>query len=53
MTSRKLITGADERSSLDMRSTVVAVLAAILEKLEVTPKYIIAKRGITSSGITT
>ncbi|KAK7181867.1 hypothetical protein DPSP01_009467 [Paraphaeosphaeria sporulosa] len=53
MTSRKLITGADERSSLDIGSTVAAVLVAFLTKLKATPRYIIAKGGITSSDMAT
>ncbi|KAL1612852.1 hypothetical protein SLS60_001082 [Paraconiothyrium brasiliense] len=53
MTSRKLITGADERSSLDIGSTVAAVLVDFLTKLNATPKYVIAKGGITSSDMAT
>lgn len=53
MTSRKLITGADERSSLDIGSTVAAVLVDFLTKLKATPRYVIAKGGITSSDMAT
>ncbi|KAF2450613.1 hypothetical protein P171DRAFT_451112 [Karstenula rhodostoma CBS 690.94] len=53
MTSRKLITGADEHSSLEIGSTVAAVLVAFLKKLKATPRYIIAKGGITSSDMAT
>lgn len=53
MTSRKLITGADERSSLDIGSTVAAVLVAFLTKLKAEPRYIISKGGITSSDMAT
>lgn len=53
MTSRDLITGADERSSLDIGSVVAAALVAFLERLEVKPRYLIAKGGITSSDMAT
>lgn len=53
MTSRELITGADERSSLDIGSIVAAVLVSFLQKLKATPRYVIAKGGITSSDMAT
>ena len=53
MTSRDLITGADERSSLDIGSVVAAALVSFLEQLEVKPRYLIAKGGITSSDMAT
>ncbi|KAJ8113274.1 hypothetical protein OPT61_g4565 [Boeremia exigua] len=53
MTSRDLITGADERSSLDIGSVVAAALVTFLERLEVKPRYLIAKGGITSSDMAT
>lgn len=53
MTSRKLITGADERSSLDIGSVVAAALVSFLERLDVKPRYVIAKGGITSSDMAT
>ena len=53
MTSRDLITGADERSSLDIGSVVAAALVTFLEQLEVKPRYLIAKGGITSSDMAT
>ena len=49
MTSRKLITGSDERSSLDIGSTVAKTLVSFVERLDSRPRYIIAKGGITSS----
>lgn len=49
MTSRKLITGSDERSSLDIGSTVAKTLVSFVERLNSRPRYIIAKGGITSS----
>lgn len=53
MTSRDLITGADERSSLDIGSTVAAALVAFLIQLKAKPRYVIAKGGITSSDMAT
>ncbi|KAF1355992.1 hypothetical protein EJ07DRAFT_167836 [Lizonia empirigonia] len=53
MTSRNLITGADERSSLDIGSVVAAALVTFLERLETKPRYLIAKGGITSSDMAT
>lgn len=53
MTSRDLITGADERSSLDIGSVVAAALVTFLERLEIKPRYLIAKGGITSSDMAT
>lgn len=53
MTSRDLITGADERSSLNIGSVVAAALVTFLEKLKIKPRYLIAKGGITSSDMAT
>ncbi|KAF2246994.1 hypothetical protein BU26DRAFT_551868 [Trematosphaeria pertusa] len=53
MTSRKLITRANERSSLDIGSTVAAALVSFLTRLETRPRFIIAKGGITSSDMAT
>ena len=49
MTSRKLITGHDEKSSLEIGSAVATALVDFLRLLEPRPRYIIAKGGITSS----
>ncbi|KAF4960756.1 hypothetical protein FSARC_10385 [Fusarium sarcochroum] len=49
MTSRSLIKGSDASSSLDIGSQVAKALVQLLEKVEVRPRYIIAKGGITSS----
>ena len=49
MTSRKLITGHDEKSSLEIGSAVATALVDLLRHLEPRPRYIIAKGGITSS----
>lgn len=53
MTSRKLITGSDALSSLNIGSTVAAALVRVVENLKVRPRYIIAKGGITSSDAAT
>ncbi|GLI79638.1 hypothetical protein PoHVEF18_007977 [Penicillium ochrochloron] len=53
MTSRKLITGADELSSLKIGSVVAEALVSVLQQIEVRPRYIIAKGGITSSDAAT
>ncbi|KAJ5226335.1 hypothetical protein N7468_007560 [Penicillium chermesinum] len=53
MTSRKLITGADELSSLKIGSVVAEALVGVLQRIEVRPRYIIAKGGITSSDAAT
>jgi hypothetical protein len=43
MTSRKLITGADELSSLKIGSVVAEALVSVLQQIDVRPRYIIAK----------
>ncbi|KAH7394293.1 hypothetical protein BKA66DRAFT_455958 [Pyrenochaeta sp. MPI-SDFR-AT-0127] len=53
MTSRQVITGADERSSLDIGSVVAAALVSFLTRLDIKPRYVIAKGGITSSDMAT
>ncbi|OQE23908.1 hypothetical protein PENSTE_c008G00799 [Penicillium steckii] len=53
MTSRKLITGDDELSSLKIGSAVAEALVSVLQRIEVRPRYIIAKGGITSSDAAT
>ncbi|KAF2732662.1 hypothetical protein EJ04DRAFT_513722 [Polyplosphaeria fusca] len=53
MTSRKLITGADEAKSLDIGSTVASTLVSFLTLLNAKPRYVIAKGGITSSDMAT
>ncbi|KAJ5682735.1 hypothetical protein N7462_005900 [Penicillium macrosclerotiorum] len=53
MTSRKLITGADELSSLQIGSVVADALVSVLQRIEVRPRYIVAKGGITSSDAAT
>lgn len=46
MTSRKLVTGEDELSSLAIGSKVAGVLVDILQSIQVRPRYIIAKASI-------
>ena len=53
MTSRELIVGEDEAKSLDIGSVVASSLVSFLERLEERPRYVIAKGGITSSGMAT
>ncbi|PLB48139.1 hypothetical protein P170DRAFT_410797 [Aspergillus steynii IBT 23096] len=53
MTSRKLITGGDELASLKIGSKVAEALVDVLRKVEVRPRYVIAKGGITSSDAAT
>lgn len=43
MTSRDLVTGDDELSSLAIGTTVAEALVRILHGIEVRPRYIIAK----------
>ncbi|KAJ9610310.1 hypothetical protein H2200_005087 [Cladophialophora chaetospira] len=49
MTSRKLISGSDERTSLDIGTVVANALVLCLRSLIPRPRYVIAKGGITSS----
>jgi len=53
MTSRDLITGKDERESLDIGSVVARSLVRFLQDLKTRPRYVIAKGGITSSDMAT
>lgn len=52
-TSRKLITGADAARSLDIGRQVSDALVALVQRLEVRPRFLIAKGGITSSDLAT
>ncbi|TXG35405.1 four-carbon acid sugar kinase family protein [Seonamhaeicola maritimus] len=47
-TSRKLVTGADTSSTINIASTISKALVGIVNGLSVRPKYLIAKGGITS-----
>ncbi|KAK1996521.1 hypothetical protein LX36DRAFT_658492 [Colletotrichum falcatum] len=53
MTSRKLIKGDDAISSLQIGSRVARALVQLVEKIDVRPRYLIAKGGITSSDAAT
>ncbi|KHN94233.1 ketose-bisphosphate aldolase class-II family protein [Metarhizium album ARSEF 1941] len=49
MTSRTLVKGPDALSSLNIASQVAMALVQLMELIDVHPRYIIAKGGITSS----
>ncbi|KAF1981797.1 hypothetical protein K402DRAFT_398192 [Aulographum hederae CBS 113979] len=53
MTSRNLITGKDGLESLNIGSVVAKALVSIVENIDVRPRYLIAKGGITSSDAAT
>ncbi|KAL2838896.1 hypothetical protein BJY01DRAFT_250756 [Aspergillus pseudoustus] len=53
MTSRGLVTGSDELESLAIGGRVAEALVRVLEGVEVRPRFIIAKGGITSSDAAT
>jgi uncharacterized protein YgbK (DUF1537 family) len=53
MTSRELVVGDDAISSLNIGSLVAATLVRIVQSIDVRPRYVIAKGGITSSDIAT
>lgn len=53
MTSRKLITGKSASESLAINYEVSSALVAIVRRITVQPRFIIAKGGITSSDIAT
>ncbi|KAL3467456.1 hypothetical protein BJX64DRAFT_142914 [Aspergillus heterothallicus] len=53
MTSRRLVTGGDELESLAIGGRVAEALVRVLEGVEVQPRFIIAKGGITSSDAAT
>lgn len=53
MTSRSLVKGDDGLSSLSIGSKVAKALVRLLEEIDVRPRYIIAKGGITSSDTAT
>lgn len=53
MTSRDLITGSDGTSSLDIGTVIADALVSFLTQLDIKPRYVIAKGGITSSDLAT
>lgn len=52
-TSRQLITGSDGRASLDLGKTISQSLVDVILGLNLRPRYLIAKGGITASDIAT
>lgn len=52
-TSRNLITGNDSASNLRIGNSISATLVEMINRLEVRPRYLIAKGGITSSDVAT
>ena len=52
-TSREVIQGIDGRQSLEINRLVSASLIEIVQHLEIRPRFLIAKGGITSSDIAT
>jgi uncharacterized protein YgbK (DUF1537 family) len=52
-TSRQLVTGKDAKSSLEIGQQISEGLIAIVHRISTTPRYILAKGGITSSDIAT
>lgn len=52
-TTRKLITGSNGKESLGIGNKISNGLVKIIKSLKTTPKYIVAKGGITSSDIAT
>lgn len=50
-TSRKLITGNDSYSNINIASKVSNALVALVQNLQVRPKYLLAKGGITSNDL--
>lgn len=52
-TSRDLLAGDDSRASLEIGQQVSAGLVEILKRINVRPRYLVAKGGITSSDLAT
>ncbi len=50
-TSRDLVTGSDAAQNLCIGNSVSAALVELVQRLEVRPRYLIAKGGITSNDI--
>jgi len=47
-TSRKLVTGTSANSNIDIAATISSALVHLVKGITVSPKYIVAKGGITS-----
>jgi uncharacterized protein YgbK (DUF1537 family) len=52
-TSRELLTGEDDQGNLRISQEISAGLVAIVQRLRVRPRYLLAKGGITASDIAT
>ena len=52
-TSRKLITGKDSDSNIDIASKVSQALVTLVYGIKICPKYVLAKGGITSHDLAT
>jgi len=52
-TSRELITGGNDEANLKISQAVSSSLVAIVNRLTIRPRYLVAKGGITSSDIAT
>ncbi len=52
-TSRALVTGPDAAGSLEIGRRISTALTALLRSLEIRPRFLIAKGGITSSDLAT
>lgn len=50
-TSRKLITGKDSNSNINIASKVSHALVTLVQNLQTRPKYLLAKGGITSNDL--
>lgn len=53
MTSRTLVRGSDALSSLEIGSQVAQALVKLVQLIQVRPRYVVAKGGITSSDAAT
>jgi uncharacterized protein YgbK (DUF1537 family) len=53
MTSRDLVVGEDAISSLSIGGIVAATLVKVMLGIDIRPRYVVAKGGITSSDIAT
>ncbi|MCO5612204.1 hypothetical protein L7F22_066466 [Adiantum nelumboides] len=53
LTSRTLITGKDDSENLEINSKVSSALVEIVKRIQVHPRYLLAKGGITSSDLAT
>jgi uncharacterized protein YgbK (DUF1537 family) len=52
-TSRQLVTGKDSKSSLKIGQKISKGLIRIIQRIQISPRYVLAKGGITSSDIAT